>query len=147
MARIELSQLIAEMTVEQKIFVQWFYSQFDNGSAANRRIVNVEPIFYQGVPAGSEFLVYAATKLYICLEYQASSNQGAGEAAVNSSSFYDAANAVNFIYAPLTAYYDGGVPGVRYLPFTASIRNIYFSRVAVALFDYIYFNGYRVTLA
>lgn len=146
MARIELSQLIAEMTPEQKIFVQWFYSQFDNGSAANRRILNIEPFFYQGIQAGSELLVYAANKLYICFEFDAKEISGTGLAGAALISFYDAANAAFYYYNHTFAYYDTAIPAVRYIPTDWINKNFYFSRLALLNYDYLRFVGYRVTL-
>jgi len=56
MPRIELAQLLRPNTTsEQELLLEHFYTQFDNRSAANRQIVNVEPRCYQGAIAGTEF--------------------------------------------------------------------------------------------
>ena len=67
MPRLELRDLLKPTTTpEQEILLNWFYQTFDyTVTGINRRIANVEPLFFEGAIAGTEFLTYAATKLYI----------------------------------------------------------------------------------
>ena len=53
----------------------------------------ITPLYYCGAVAGSEFLVYAATKIYICLEFCVNKT-AAASATVGQAQFYDVANAV-----------------------------------------------------
>ena len=51
-------------TPEQRNFIENFYNAFDSGGV-HKKIANVEPLYFLGTIAGSEFLTYAATKLYL----------------------------------------------------------------------------------
>lgn len=140
MPRIELQQLIRPTTTpEQEILLSHFYNQFDNRSAANRNIVNVEPLYFQGAIGGTEFLVYAATKLYICYDFK--NNDSLINAITPFINFRDENN-VNFssvrniIYDAATAY----------LANKWEMKNFYFSCAVVQLSSFITFCGYRITL-
>lgn len=148
MAKIELSQLIAEMTPEQKILCQGFYSMFDNRNAANRRIINIEPVFFSGVIAGHEILTYAATKLYICLKasfFTVNATSGASPMTIN---YQDEANVRIGILSMAFPYWDATAAALRYVNLAQiENENFYFSRFelvsGVTSFRMI---GYRVTL-
>lgn len=145
MPRWELESLtnLKGLTYNQINLLNCFYSQFDNRSAANRRIINVEPLYYAGVIAGTEFLTYAATKLYIGLEVKCSDED---VLAVNIyfTSFYNAANAVEFCLM-CQDWELLRVAGDGFIPETAYIENIIFSKI-VTTYPYILFNGFRITL-
>lgn len=147
MPRIELEQLIqgASQTTPQQInLLRWFYSQFDNRSAANRRITNVEPLYFCGAVAGTEFLTYAATKLYIALDFVGGS--GAYSAGQNTITFYNEANAAMIGLYNNAMLWNGTTTVVNYQGNDVSIKTIYFSRVAFGGYAAMLFNGYRITL-
>jgi hypothetical protein len=144
MPRIELDSLIGNMTPEQKILASWFYSQFDNRSAANRRIINVEPLFYQGTIAGTEFLVYAATKLYLCLSLNCSNANLA--LAIPFMNTYNEANAVSGTHSFTYAYWNTTTLVASFGSDDFTLNNIYFSRLTLGTYGQIIFNGYRITL-
>lgn len=146
MARINLDQLIQEMTPEQKILAQQFYANFDNGTAVNRRIVNVVPLMYIGAQAGSEFLTYAATKLYLCLFLEMAYN-GAVANDPLITTLADQANNTSFSLTDQIGYYDAGAPSRRFYGNNINIKNIYFSRINATNYTYVSFIGYRITLA
>lgn len=52
-------------TPEQEILINAFFAKFNNGSAANKNIINCEQVFFQGAIGGSEFTTYNANKLYL----------------------------------------------------------------------------------
>lgn len=142
MPRIEMNDLIqgySQLSAESINLIKWFYSRFDNRAAANQRITNVEPLYYQGVIAGTEFLTYAATKLYLCLFlFSSPSNGGAVQTAL-----YNEANAVSSTTSDIIAYWNGAA--AVYYSNTSFLYNNYFSRI-VSGYTYILFNGFRITL-
>jgi hypothetical protein len=145
MGYIKVDDLIANMTPEQKILVQQFYARFDVGSGiANRKILNVEPLYYDGLIAGSEFETYAATKMYISLQFAggilAANISGAVTAYI---SFYDEANAISFSLNNLANAFN--VASI-YVVNNVFNRNDDFSRIVTAGYTYMKFLGYRVTL-
>jgi hypothetical protein len=145
MPRLELNNLLRPTTTpEQLLFLNDFYAQFDNRSAANRRIINVEPLFFQGAIAGTEFLTYAATKLYICLSL--SFGQVAINAAPSNATYYDAANVIFYIIANQSVIWDATAAAPKYEANFFNDSNIWFSRFAVANLNTMKFIGYRVTL-
>ena len=148
MPKIEMQDLIqsySQMTPESINLIKWFYANFDNRSAANRQIINVEPLYFQGASAGTEFLTYAATKLYIALLIEAN-GQALGSIAGSSFSLYNEANAINSIYSNINAYWNGTTNAVNYNHQFVTVKNSYFSRVALITLNYIKFNGFRITL-
>jgi hypothetical protein len=145
MPRLTLQNLIRPTTTpEQLLFLDWFYIQFDFRTiGANRHIVNVEPLFFQGAIAGTEFLAYAATKLYICYDVMFVAADG------NTAQFanvitYNEADAANGRFS--NDDFEGHEQDAEYFPDDLRIQNLYFSRVAVQVYDYIKFIGYRITL-
>lgn len=147
MPRIEQEYLIANVGLDPARInlIRHFYSQFDRLPAgANRRIANVEPLFFIGAVAGTEFLTYAATKLYLCFEY--SFSNAVAQVALPAAYLYDENNVNNFHYVAHMPYYDTSVPAARYLIQCPIYYNVYFSRVALTGYTYMKFNGYRVTL-
>jgi hypothetical protein len=144
MPRIELDSLIGNMTPEQKILTSWFYSQFDNRSAVNRRIINVEPITLI-IAVGGECSVYAATKLYLCLSFVTDApNAGAGNVLTNV--FYNEANAAFFTLSFACYYYDTVNLTFKGQMQSHELKNFYFSRLVATGFAFIKFIGYRITL-
>lgn len=133
------------ITYAESNLITWFYSQFDNnaaGSGLNRHIANVEPLYYQGTIAATEFLVYAATKLYLCLEagFGYASNPSIGSMGVN---FYNPADIFTFSISNCAMAYNAG--NDFYNANTVIYKNFYFSRF-VTLYEFMTFNGFRITL-
>jgi hypothetical protein len=149
MPYIDQQYLIGPTTTpEQKNFINWFYSQFNNRSAANRQIINVEPIYFSGLIAGSEFLTYAATKLYLGL-YIKTFVAPAVNFAVASAylSLWDETGATAMIQLyNLSLAWDVTAIGFKATPNPAEISNVYFSKATLTIYNYFIFNGYRITL-
>jgi len=126
-------------------FVRGFYSQFDNRSAANKKIINVEPLSFIGVIAGTEFLTYAANKLYLgfnlCVRYS-------GGASVNQALMYlyDETNSISQFLGSNSIVWDATAANVKFVGNPDPINNLYFSRVALVGYVVMTFNGYRITL-
>lgn len=146
MARIELNQLTGEMTPEQKILVQSFYDTFDSRNAANRLIINVEPLCYIGASNGSEFIVYAATKMYICFSFAGRLVSTNVQATATTFNFYNSADAVYYTGINELISYNTTTATMNFLMNNVIVDNIYFSRVLPLAPSYIKFIGYRITL-
>jgi len=86
------------------------------------------PIVFTGPIAGSEFLNYLATKLYICLEYKTNMT-ALGAAPAGIISLYNEADVLM-----MTSYWFGYQ------------QPTWFSRVTftAVVFTHFYFNGYRL---
>lgn len=149
MPRFELSYLrnFSGITPEQDILLQWFYSQFDRlpVGGGNRHIANVEPLHFIGASAGSEFLTYAATKLYIAYKLGFSYSTTIGAAACIAT-LYNEANAAMYYCQNNDVLYDTGAAAARYSGNTYYEYNLYFSRVVLAVYANLTFTGYRITL-
>lgn len=147
MPRQTLQNLLRPTTTpDQLLLLDWFYSQFDFRTAgANRRVANVEPIFFQGAIAGTEFLTYVNTKLYLCYKFKVGMIISSALASPVIT-FYDAGDTANFVAANDAIVWNATGAAERYIGNLMSIENFYFSRFATAGYTYIIFNGYRVTL-
>lgn len=145
MGFIALEDLVGNMTPEQKIFCSHFYATFNNRSAANRRIINVEPIHYEGAIAGSEFLTYAATKLYLILQIDFDGGTGAS-VNVGRVQYYNAADAVFLQDGANVVAWNATTAAMNYIFQSVYRKNIWFSRFAVLTYGYTTIIGYRITL-
>lgn len=145
MPRLELQNLLKPTTTpEQEIFLTDFYNKFDNRSAANRQIINVEPLYYQGAIAASEFLVYAATKMYICYKY-ATYRFGADNSSGNIT-LYDETNTATGIMGLFMPFWNTTLLGMQVYSNMFEHENFIFSRISISLYTQMKFTGYRVTL-
>lgn len=144
MAQYQDLRKIHEWTPEQQILINWFWSTFNSGEAG-RRIVAVEPLYYQGVIAGSEFLTYAATKLYLCLNSYFSFSTGVEATNPGSIGFYNELNALSLFGINCSPFLNT-VPAIRHDNNSFYVKNIYFSRFLNVTLTYVMFTGYRITL-
>lgn len=106
----------------------------------------VTPLVYFGTIAGSEFLTYAATKLYICLEFDAYVAQAS--LITNSGIlFYDVANAVCAQIDNKSVTYNTTSSLLNYYTNFVKTTNIYFSRIVTnVVYTNMKFIGYRLTI-
>ena len=143
---IDIRQL-PNLTIEQKNFVDRFYSQFDfapAGSGLLRHIANVEPVLYEGAIFGSEFQTFAVTKLYLCFSILCSCNAVAGIVSGNVN-FRD--GGVILIYVTNQSIcYDSIAPAINYAKNNYEIKNLWFSHLNNIQYTDIKFIGYRITL-
>lgn len=151
MPRIELNDLLTNqvLTLDQELFLTWFYSQFDRlpAGGGNRHIVNVEPLYYQGATAGHECLTYAATKLYILLNgYFIRSDGYSSIASGHRVYFYNEADTAFLYLWNSMPDYNTATPAHNYLSLPATISNIYFSRFSLTDVTHMRIIGYRITL-
>jgi len=146
MGYIAVNDLIQNMTPEQKILAQQFYSRFDIGSGvANKKIINVEPFFYMGTIVGSELTTYAATKLYLCLSAEFS-YAGVNVTSISKVELYNEGNVLFNAARNIAPYWDATAAAVTYLLNNLKIENCYFGRIVGNNYAYVNFSGYRMTL-
>lgn len=146
MPKIPLAALIAQNPADgDRInFFTWFYSRFDNAQVALQTITNVEPLYYQGAIAGTEFLTYANTKLYLSLNLTGGAVGAlAGFPVIQ---LYNEANAISHQLWKGNIWWDTTAAVAKYSGNDVLLATTYFSRLAVTGYAQISFNGYRITL-
>ena len=148
MAYIAQPDLVQNMTPEQRILVAGFYTKFDIGSGlAHKKILKVENLLYEGLTAGSEFTVYAATKLYLNLNMRFSHNDNSNSFLPGKVVFYDETGGNPLYTGWLNApEYTSAIPEVDYIINPFEINNSWFSNIEVVNYTYVKFIGYRITL-
>jgi hypothetical protein len=104
----------------------------------------ITPLFFRGLTAGSEFIIFNAGKLYIALQLIA--YPGVGTSATNYwVDLYNMANVVDLVCENNYAYWDG--TGALYAANTMILNDIWFSRIAVnGNQPAMSFNGYRLNV-
>jgi hypothetical protein len=126
-------------TPEQMNFIENFYNTFDSGDV-HKKIVNVEPLFFQGAIAGTEFLTYVNNKLYVCLFAYFS-----GDATMVPSVL--TVNMYNEVNTEIGRFNNNVISNAnQYANATLKMNNFYFSRIITTGYLFIIFNGYRITL-
>ena len=128
---------------------------FRNGSPAISNLWNflkssynpsvITPLVYMGAIAASEFETYAANKLYFALEMKYDIGS-AGSATVCTMNFYDAGNNLVFTGSNGAAYWNSTAAAERIKPNLVQLQTIYFSRIVTAVYNVMFFNGYRLTI-
>jgi len=105
----------------------------------------VQQMYYYGlIPAGHELLVYSANKLYIGLELCAYCRLTPG---TNFPFFeiYNEANVLSINAINLSTYFDAVAAVQEYAVNPVELKNIYFSRIAISVYQYVKFIGYKLT--
>jgi len=147
MGYIAQPDLVQNMTPEQRILVSQFYSKFDIGSGlAHKKIINVEPLFYLGAIAASEFATYALTKMYLCLESYFSSDNDAVSIPSGSIIINNEANAPIQRFVNSGIVWDVTLVAESYLLESINARNYFFSCLSGVNYISMKFIGYRITL-
>ncbi len=129
------SKYLRNSTIEEKIIFDYVIDTF-NPSA-------IVPLQYIGVYAGSEFLTYAATKLYIATTFNW--DKCAPVSAVPTMTFYNNLNASSAVLTGAKPYWNSTAAAAYYLSCLSEIKNIWFSRVVGVQVDYLIFKGFRIT--
>jgi hypothetical protein len=102
----------------------------------------ITPVFYGGLIAGSEFLTYNANKMYFCLNIRVgfSAVPGVGSGFLK---FKNENDVYSMVISNNQAIYSL-VPALNYNPLPIETKDLYFSRIEVAIYTYMFFNGYRL---
>jgi hypothetical protein len=147
MGYIATENLVQNMTPEQRILVSQFYSKFDiDSNVAHKKILNVEPFFYLGIIATSEFATYAATKMYLCLESYFSSDNDGVSVPSGSVIINDSGNSPVQRFISAGIVWDVTLIAESYLLNSIKVNNYYFSCLAGVNYISMKFIGYRITL-
>lgn len=129
----------------QEILLENFYSRFDIiGGGANKKIANVEPLYYQGVIAATEFLTYAATKMYIYYEMEFSGGAIVDLGGDPYIKLYNESNVVSFTFTNNREVFDDPTYTIQHDYFVC--QNGMFSRFIASVHAQMKFSGYRITL-
>jgi hypothetical protein len=105
--------------------------------------LTIVPLYFQGPIAGSEFLTYAANKLYLALEFEA--GLGVIAAALQNILLYDNTNTANHTLCNSSIAWDSTAANMKYQGNSFAFRNYYFSRIVATSYSSLKFNGYRIT--
>ena len=139
---------LPNLNTEQTKLVSDFYRLFNYaapGSGLNRNFANVEPLVFEGAVLGSEFLTYAATKLYLCFDIVYGSSLIAGVV----QKYVEHYNENNVLFGNLkkeSIGYDQVAVVTNYIGNNVNVKNFYFGRNASVNYNYMKFIGYRITL-
>jgi hypothetical protein len=149
MGYVKVENLIATLNPEQAIFVQSFYNKFDiDANTPHKKILNVEPIFYQGPILGSEFLTYSLNKLYMCLNNEIDTHE-VDDTTEPAIDLMDENNVLSFTMMNL-AIAINALAVITNHANNIVIQNCYFSHIAqhsiTAPIINMKFIGYRITL-
>ncbi len=101
-------------------------------------------LFYQGAIAGSEFVTYNALKLYVAINVEFGTDAALGTALNNHVALYDDGNVLFFTMRNIALV--GDVTDNFTFPNNVVSGNLYFSRIVVTGYEFMRFDGYRVTL-
>jgi len=145
MPYLRLQDILRPTTqTDTELFLDQFYTKFDSGNGANKKIINVEPLYYQGVIAGTEFLVYAANKLYIA--YSLSIGITNLLPLLSYAILYDELNADTYYIGNMAAYFNQVTMQTDIIGNYLELKNNYFSRIGILSVTQFRFIGYRITL-
>lgn len=145
MPYLRLQDILRPTTqTDTELFLDQFYTKFDSGNGANKKIINVEPLYYQGVIAGTEFLVYAANKLYIA--YSLSIGITNLLPLLSYAILYDELNADTYYIGNMAAYFNQVTMQTDIIGNYLELKNNYFSRIGILSVSQFRFIGYRITL-
>jgi len=148
MARIDLQYLINRFPNEKQVlFLTDFFSRFDyNVIGLNRHIDNIEPLVYQGASAGSEFLTYVVTKMYLCFSF-AITRQSVTTGTSPYVRLYNENDVTQNYFCDAEGYHNSVTKNnYNKLNNFTILQPISFSRILVNQYAYIKFIGYRITL-
>lgn len=102
------------------------------------------PLYFCGPIAGSEFLTYNANKIYLCLEGIISGSSYVFQAGGGYTALYDMGDAVKGILTNECGSLNVTSDGFNYILLPISVKNIWFSRIALTTYNNLCFNGYRL---
>lgn len=107
-------------------------------------ITNVQPLFFSGAIAGSEFLTYAVTKLYVCYSVFISLID-AENTLIPNIIFFDQANNPFINVQKSSLMYESVAADTYFSGQPIKMENFYFSRFDIIGYQSIIFRGFRLT--
>lgn len=126
-----------KLTIEQQ--VMWLEVITQCGSN-----LIITPIFYQGLTAGSEFLIYAVNKMYVGhqIEAMGTTSLSVGASAIN---VFNKSNVNDYVLSFNSLAWDATAAAMRFLPNNYIAKNVFFSRLTFVVMSAFKFIGYRIT--
>jgi len=107
--------------------------------------IGLQQLFFQGAAAATEFLVYSANKLYLCLSIEIGCTVTA--AAGNTFlQFFNQANAAFLNMGNLSLAWNVTTAAFNTVGNNYNLKNFYFSRFTIATYTQIRFIGYRLSI-
>lgn len=119
-----------------RILEQYLYTQLGG-------FISCDFYYHQGVIAGSEFLTYAANKIYMAIEFKAGTSSVADINAVRIE-FYNEANVQSFVFTNNVAFWNTAGAAINYGKNCIDLKHIYFSRIVNSQNTHMIFNGYKI---
>lgn len=107
-------------------------------------ITNVQPLFFSGAIAGSEFLTYAVIKLYVCYSVFISLID-AENTLIPNIIFFDQANNPFINVQKSSLMYESVAADTYFSGQPIKMENFYFSRFDIIGYQSIIFRGFRLT--
>jgi hypothetical protein len=109
-------------------------------------ITAITPLYFQGAIAGSEFLTYAANKLYFCINGKFNGATAGAVGAGATVTLYNEANAISMYLQNTSMSWNTSTTAQQFTLNLIDVNSLYFSRLANSQYTYMIFNGYRLTL-
>lgn len=108
--------------------------------------IPISQLFYVGSSAGTEFLTYSASKLYVCYSLRFAGSNVA-QSSVQNIGFYNELNALHFVNANNYAFWDATAANFVMGKNESESTNLYFSRIVInSVASQIRFIGYRISI-
>lgn len=133
-----VEDILRAATPEQRIL--WNYVFLRWGER-----VPIAQLYYNGNPAGTEFLTYSARKIYIAYSLFMSSD-GVALATIPQTLLRDDADVTNNSCRSLESYWDATAAAARFVCEQAVIHNVWFSRLIPQGHNGMTFIGYRISI-
>lgn len=107
--------------------------------------ISISQIYFHGPVAGTEFLTYAAGKLYFIFDMTYASSLGAVSVSVPVVTVYNEANVIVNYLVSGNAVWDATAAAMRFHAQTGRENNFYFSRIAVTIYTHIRIVGFKIS--
>lgn len=104
----------------------------------------VRQFYFAGPVAGSEFLTYTLGTIYLALDCEAGIPTAGTVGAGGLVTFYDQLNVINFAGENNSPAWDTTGAVMEYSLNNYRNENIFFGRVAMSVFSYFKFIGYKI---
>jgi hypothetical protein len=107
----------------------------------------ISPLYYCGAIAGSEFLTYDDKKLYVAHFVNFGSlNVHSPAVGGGRITFYNDNNQISYYGANNVFAWDATAAAFKYILNNYLVENIVFSKVVSGVYDYVRFNGFKITV-
>lgn len=109
-------------------------------------ITAITPLYFQGAIAGSEFLTYAADKLYFCVNGKFNGSTAGPVGAGATITLYNETNAISMYLQNTSMSWNTSTTAQQFTVNLLDVNSVYFSRLTNSQYTYMIFNGYSLTL-